>query len=116
MARQQEIPGMEHPHGDKKLDAMIDDRRKASKKRKKYNDQETDLAAEIQAHMEEKGHEVYVATTLNPPIRVRLSNGKKKVVFDEYDDANDVDDDDDIEEAGADEQKAKRKSTPAEAA
>jgi len=100
MGRQAELAGMEHPHGDKVLDALIEDRRKVSKKRKKYSDQEVELGTEIESRMAENGIETYVATNLSPPIRVRLTN-KKKLIIDEYDDGSNDAEEDDGDEGGA---------------
>lgn len=118
MGTQAEIPGMEHPHGDKQLDDLLAARRKTSKTRKKWQDREIEEGAAIVARMKEKKIASYVSTTHNPPLIVRLkpSEKLKLEVFEETPENEGDDDGDEIETAPVGEQKAsKKKSAAAEA-
>jgi hypothetical protein len=116
MATQKEIPGMEHPHGDKQLDDLLAARRKTSKTRKKWQDREIEEGEAIIARMKEKKIASYVSTVHNPPLIVRLkpSEKLKLEVFEEGGEEHD-EDGDDVEVAEAGSQKAAKKSAPAEA-
>lgn len=116
MATQTEIPGTEHPHGDKQLDELLAARRKTSKMRKKWQDREVEEGEQIAARMKEKKFEVYVAHNHSPPLIARLKPSEK-LKIDEYEDgSSDTDlDDAEVEEATPSEQKAKKKTAAAEA-
>ena len=117
MAVQSEIPGTEHKGQDKQLNEMMEGRRKTSKTRKRWQDREVEEGAAIERYMLDKGLTVYVHKTHVPQLIAKI-NTKSKLILDEYEDPNadgDLEENADIEEAGPSEQRAKRKSAPAEA-
>jgi len=117
MARQQTLEGMEHPHGDKELDALIDARLKSSKMRKKWSDREVADGEAIAQRMRDKGLTIYVDREASPNIIAKLTP-TTKLKLDEYedevDDADDeADDGDGARYAEMSEQKATKKKGPA---
>lgn len=100
MARQQTLEGMEHPHGDKELDALIEARRKSSKMRKKWSDREVADGEAIAQKMRDKGITVYVDRESSPPIIAKLTPTTKLKLDEFEDESNEVDDDED-DDSGA---------------
>jgi hypothetical protein len=117
MARQTELKGFEHPHGDKELDEMIEGRRKTSKQRKKWQDREVEEGDAILAKLREKGIKFYVNRNFNPPLYAKLKAGAEKLEIDEYEEGTggSVDAAEELPDVEPGSQKATKKSAPAEA-
>jgi hypothetical protein len=80
MGEQAEIPGIERPHGDRTLDALLVEQKKLSKARKKAQDTELENTEKIVRRMREKEFDVYEHRNHNPVLVARLTTKDKVTV------------------------------------
>lgn len=112
---QKMFEGMEHPHGDKDLDAFAEAFKRSSKKRKAAQDAEIDARSVLIDAMKKKKLVVYEDRRVDPPLLVTLVNTEKVKVQAMDEIADEEEDDGDEVEVADGEQRAKRKAAPAEA-